>query len=123
MQQNAKLLQSKYDEAQNELSEANETVSHLEFENNRQFTQHQNEMKAKDQAMNDIKIKAQLEEQQSQAKQAQLEKQIQMLQQKLSGSPISGGNNEASMTAEMNLPEARQSLLDKSKPDTMCDWL
>ena len=68
------MIQSKYDEAQNELSEQNEMISHLEFENNRQFTQHQNEMKAKDKAMNDFKVKSQLEEQQNKAKQVQLEK-------------------------------------------------
>ena len=115
MQQSEKMLQSKYEEVQNELSEQSEMVTHLEFENNRQYTQHQNEMMAKDQAMNELKIKSQLEEQQSLAKQVQLEKQIQMLQQKLSGSPISGGTNEPSTAVEMNLPEARQSLLDKSK--------
>ena len=71
-------------------------------------------MKAKDQAIDDLKVRLEQEETQSQAKQAQLD-QIFMLQWKQAESPISGGAKESIMTSEGNSFETSQQLVDKNK--------
>jgi hypothetical protein len=56
-------LQEKSQEDQDELAESKVLVSHLQYENQRQFNQLANESQAKDQMIRDLDSKVQVQEQ------------------------------------------------------------